>query len=110
MKWLLSRFTSVRPWMLYVGLALTVLLLVSYIYVQNLRQENKELTFERDNLKTTLTARNLYIDRINTSNIENQKFKDAEYSKIDLIKNDSPVDSDILGPAFFVGLQRTKSK
>lgn len=101
MAWILA---FRKYWKLSLVAVLICLALVSYIYVQNLRQENKELAFERDNLKTTLTARNLYIDRINKANESNQKFKDAEYSKIDSIKSDAPVDSNILGPAFFDGL------
>lgn len=75
-------------------------------FIYKLNRDNKELTFQNENLKTTLTARNQLIDRYREIDQANSEFKEKEYEKIDAIKKDSAIDPDILGNGFFNGLQR----
>lgn len=75
-------------------------------FIYKLNRDNKELTFERDNLKTTLEVRNDYIDRLRENEEANEEFREKEYEKIDSIKQDSAIDPNILGDDFFRGLQR----
>ena len=72
-------------------------------FIYKLNRDNNELRFQNENLKTTLTARNDYIDRLNASNAENNEFKEKQYNEMQNLK-DAPVDKSILGPDFFGGL------
>lgn len=91
--------------------AITYLLALAAIvagafFIYKLNRDNKELRFERDNLKTTLTARNQLIDRYRDIEKTNSEFKEKEYEKIGAIKKDSAIDPGILGSGFFNGLSR----
>lgn len=75
-------------------------------FIYKLNRDNKELTFQNENLKTTLTARNQLIDRYREIEQANSEFKEKEYEKIDAIKKDSAIDPGILGSEFFSGMRR----